>query len=48
VDYVILDLGLEVNVMKNYTWALMGKPRLIYSPIKLMMANQQAVSPLED
>jgi hypothetical protein len=45
IDYVVLDLGLEVNVMTKKTWALMGKPKLIYSPIKLRMANQQVVSP---
>jgi hypothetical protein len=45
VDYVVLDLGSEVNVMTKKTWELMGKPRLIYSPIRLRMANQQAVSP---
>jgi hypothetical protein len=45
IDYVILDLGSEVNVMTKQTWALMGKPKLIYSPIRLRMANQQAVSP---
>jgi hypothetical protein len=45
VDYVVLDLGSEVNVMTKKTWALMGKPKFIYSPIRLRMANQQAVSP---
>jgi hypothetical protein len=45
IDYVVLNLGSEVNVMTNQTWALMGKPKLIYSPIRLGMANQQAVSP---
>jgi hypothetical protein len=45
IDYVVLDLGSEVNVMTKQTWALMGKPKLIYSPIRLRMANQQAVSP---
>jgi hypothetical protein len=45
IDYVVLDIGLEVNVMTKKTWALMGKPNLICSPIKLRMANQQAVSP---
>jgi hypothetical protein len=44
-DYVVLDLGSEVNVMTKQTWALMGKPKLIYSPIRLRMANQQAISP---
>jgi hypothetical protein len=45
IDYVVLDLGSEVNVMTKNTWALMGKPKLIYSPIRLRMANQQEVSP---
>jgi hypothetical protein len=45
IDYVVLDLGSEVNVMMKKTWALMGKPKLIYSPIRLRMANQQAVIP---
>jgi hypothetical protein len=31
--------------MTKKTWALMGKPKLIYSPIRLNMANQQVVSP---
>jgi hypothetical protein len=44
IDYVVLDLGSEVNVMTKQTWALMGKPKLIYSPIKIRMDNQQAVS----
>jgi hypothetical protein len=33
--------------MMKKTWALMGKPKLIYSPIRLRMANQQAVSPFD-
>jgi hypothetical protein len=45
IDYVVLDLGSEVNVMMKQTWALMGKPKLIYSPINLRMANQQVVIP---
>jgi hypothetical protein len=45
IDYVVLDLGSEVNIMTKKTWALMGKPNLIYSPIRLRMANQQVVSP---
>jgi hypothetical protein len=43
--YVVLDLGSEVNFMTKQTWALMGKPRLIYSPFKIRMSNQQDVSP---
>jgi hypothetical protein len=45
IDYVVLDLGSEVNVMTKQTWALMGKPKMIYSPIRLHMANQQVVIP---
>jgi hypothetical protein len=45
IDYVVLNLGSEVNVMTKKTWALMGKPKMIYSPIRLRMATQQAVSP---
>jgi hypothetical protein len=45
IDYVVLDLGLEVNVMMKQTWALMGKPKFIYSLVRLRMANQQVVSP---
>jgi hypothetical protein len=47
IDYVALDLGSEVNVMMKQTWSLMGKTKLIYSPIRLNMANQQVVSPFE-
>jgi hypothetical protein len=39
IDYVVLDLGSKVNVMTKQTWALMGKPKLIYSPIRLRMDN---------
>jgi hypothetical protein len=31
--------------MTKQTWALMGKPKLIYSPIRLRMDNQQVVIP---
>jgi hypothetical protein len=44
IDYVFLDLGSEVNVMMKQTWALMGKPKLIYSPSRLRMDNKKAVS----
>jgi hypothetical protein len=45
IDYLVLDLGPQVNVMTKQTWALMGKPKSIYSPIRLRMANQKAISP---
>jgi hypothetical protein len=45
IDYVVLDLGSEVNVMTKQTWALMGKPKFISSPIRLRMDNHQVVIP---
>jgi hypothetical protein len=45
IDYVVLDLGSEVNVMTKQTWALMGKHNLIYSPIRVRMDNQHTISP---
>jgi hypothetical protein len=45
IDYVVLDLGSEVNLMTKQTWELMGKTNLIYSSIRLRMAIQPAVSP---
>jgi hypothetical protein len=45
IDYVVLDLGSEVNVMIKKTWALMEKPKLLYFPIRIRMANQHAVKP---
>jgi hypothetical protein len=44
-DYVFLDLGSKVNVMMRQTWAMMGKSKLIYSPIRIRMDNKKAVSP---
>ena len=44
-DYVVLELGLEVNVMTKQTWELMGKPTLIYSLVRIRMDNQQFVIP---
>ncbi len=43
--YLVLDLGSKVNVITKQTWTLMGKPRLIYSLIRLQMENQQAFFP---
>lgn len=35
----MLDLGFDVNILTNKSWEAMGKPRLVYSPIQLRMAN---------
>ena len=45
-DEVVLDLGSEVNFLTKQTWEQMGSPQLIKSPIHLILANQQRVSPL--
>ena len=43
---VILDLGSEVNVLTKKTWEQMGKNTLEWSPIQLILANQQKIVPL--
>lgn len=45
-EQVFLDLGSDVNVLPKKTWELMGKPKLIWSPIQLRLANQQKIIPL--
>ena len=37
---VVMDMGSEVNVMTRQTWEIMGKPKLIFSPNQLRLANQ--------
>jgi hypothetical protein len=43
---VMLDLGSDVNILPKKTWEAMGKPKLIYSPIQLWMANQYCIYPV--
>ena len=38
-DEVILDLGIDVNVLTKQTWEKMGSPNLARSPIHLHLAN---------
>jgi hypothetical protein len=38
-DNIILDLGSNVNVILKHTWEMMGKPKLIWSPIQLRLEN---------
>lgn len=45
-DEVVLDLGLEVNVLMKKTWELIGRPKLRYSPIQLRLENQQRLCPM--
>ena len=41
--YIILDLGLDVNILTRQTWESMNKPRLDWSPIQLSLVNQSKV-----
>jgi len=41
----VINLGSDVNVMPKMTWEIMGRPKLVWSPIALKMANQQKIVP---
>ena len=45
-DYIILDLGSDVNILTCQTCEIMGKPPLEWSPIQLRLANQEKVLPI--
>ena len=42
-DYIILDLGSNVNILTRQTWEIMGKPPIEWSPIQLRLANKAKV-----
>lgn len=41
-----MDLGSDVNVPPKQTWERMGRPVLQWSPIQLIMENQQNIIPM--
>ena len=43
---VILDLGFDINILPNKTWENMGKPKLVWSPIQLMLEMQYKIYPI--
>ena len=43
---IMLDLGSDVNILPKKTWEALGKPRLKYSPIQLIMENQYCIFPI--
>ena len=45
-DYIILDLGSNVNILMRQTWESMGKPHLDWSPVQLQLSNQAKVLPI--
>ena len=40
---VMLDLGFDVNIFPKNSWELMGKPKLVWFPIQLGLANQYRI-----
>ena len=45
-DYIILYLDSYVNILTRQIWESMNKPRLDWSPIQLILANQSKFLPI--
>ena len=45
-DFIILDLGSNINIMTRKTLESMGKTTLVWSPIQLCLSNQSKVLPI--
>ena len=45
-DYVILDMDFDVNILTRQTWESMGKLRLLWCSVHLRLANQLKVLPI--
>ncbi len=45
-DYLILDLSSDANVLSKQTLEYMGNPKLQWFPIRLCIANQQKLIPI--
>ena len=44
-DYIIMDLGFDFNILTRQTWESMGNPRLLWSSVQLRLANHLKVLP---
>jgi hypothetical protein len=42
-DGVMSNLGSDVNILPKKSWELMGKPNLVWSPIKLRISKQYII-----
>jgi hypothetical protein len=42
-DNIILDLAYDVNVILKKTWKMMGKQKLIWSPIQLRLEKKHKI-----
>ena len=45
-DYIILDLGSNGNILTCQMWEIMGNPPLEWSAIQLRLANQEKAMPI--
>ena len=45
-DFIILDMGSDVNILKKQTWEIMWNPKLVCSPSQLRLAIQLKVLPI--
>ena len=45
-DYIILDMGSDVNILTRKTWESMNKSQLDWFPIQLRLINQSKVLPI--
>jgi hypothetical protein len=45
-DIVMLDLGSDVKILPKKSWEEMGKPKLIWFPIRLWLSNQYNICPI--
>lgn len=43
---VMLDLGFHFHILPKMSSEMMGRPRLVYSPIQLWLANQYRIDPI--
>jgi len=46
INNVILDLGSDVNMLPKKTWDIMGKQKLVWSPIQLRLENEYKIVPI--
>ena len=44
---VMLDLDSDVNILPKKSWDLMGKPKLVWSPLQIWVDNQYKIYPIE-
>jgi hypothetical protein len=45
-ENIMLDLGFNINILPKKSWELMCKPKLVWSPIQLRLANQYKMYPI--